>query len=107
MAVRARDIYFYKPNLIGYARVLLAVVAFCVAFEDYKLFYACYFVSAWLDAIDGHVARLYGESMSFVVLLESFWLGLFLQAKRVTNILLMSVFLLSLFCVCFDCHKKN
>ena len=49
--LRARDVYFFKPNLIGYARVLLAVAAFSVAFADYRLFYACYFASAWLDAL--------------------------------------------------------
>lgn len=66
----ARDVYFYAPNLIGYTRILLAVFAFGVAWTSPAYFYGAYFVSSWLDAVDGHVARLYGQASRFGAVLD-------------------------------------
>jgi hypothetical protein len=49
-------------------------------------FYAFYFVSAWLDAVDGHVARLYGQSK---------WV---LCSHRNASIVIVFVFLKKNFC---------
>src|SRR4051812_19770723 len=68
--IEASDVFFYAPNLIGYTRIALALFAFSVAATNPVYFYAAYFVSAWLDALDGHVARLYGQSSRFGAVLD-------------------------------------
>jgi CDP-diacylglycerol--inositol 3-phosphatidyltransferase len=69
-ATSVTDVYLYAPNLIGYTRIALLIAAFSVAGDNAVLFYACYFVSSWLDAVDGHVARLYGQSSRFGAVLD-------------------------------------
>ncbi len=68
--VSAKDVYLYAPNLIGYTRILLALFAFGVAKDNAVYFYIAYFTSAWLDAVDGHVARLYGQASRFGAVLD-------------------------------------
>eukprot|EP01055_Gregarina_sp_Pseudo9_P005402 Gregarina_sp_Pseudo_9__5401@NODE_661_length_2407_cov_15_393159_g624_i0_p2_GENE_NODE_661_length_2407_cov_15_393159_g624_i0NODE_661_length_2407_cov_15_393159_g624_i0_p2_ORF_typecomplete_len227_score15_76CDPOH_P_transf/PF01066_21/3_1e14CDPOH_P_transf/PF01066_21/3_5e03DUF624/PF04854_14/0_098DUF624/PF04854_14/2_4e03DUF624/PF04854_14/4_4e03_NODE_661_length_2407_cov_15_393159_g624_i0114794 len=55
-------ILFYYPNLIGYGRIVLSVATVAV-FPSYPwtaaFFYA---VSQFLDAVDGHIARLFNQA---------------------------------------------
>lgn len=57
------------PNLIGYARVLSALAAFYVAFDDHVLFAWLYSISMGLDAVDGVAARAFKQSMLLLLLL--------------------------------------
>ena len=64
------SVYFFIPNLIGYVRILLCVVAFAVATDHYFIFYACYAFSQILDQWDGWAARKYGQSSRFGAVLD-------------------------------------
>ena len=58
-------VYLYYPNLIGYGRIILLFVAGYYAFRDELIATICYSVSMALDAIDGTVARKFGQTSSF------------------------------------------
>jgi hypothetical protein len=51
-------VFFYVPNLIGYARVLLSLYSLAVALTDYKASVLCYALSFTCDYFDGFFARL-------------------------------------------------
>ncbi|XP_035510174.1 CDP-diacylglycerol--inositol 3-phosphatidyltransferase [Morone saxatilis] len=59
------NIFLFVPNLIGYARVVLALISFylmpCCPWP--AVF--CYLLSALLDAFDGHAARALNQCLSF------------------------------------------
>jgi len=63
-------VYFFVPNLIGYARVLLAAGAFYVAFEKPLLFFVLYALSELLDAVDGYAARYFHQSTKYGAVLD-------------------------------------
>eukprot|EP01113_Clastostelium_recurvatum_P008869 TRINITY_DN1421_c0_g1_i2.p1 TRINITY_DN1421_c0_g1~~TRINITY_DN1421_c0_g1_i2.p1 ORF type:complete len:233 (+),score=45.87 TRINITY_DN1421_c0_g1_i2:34-699(+) len=63
-------VYFYYANLIGYTRVLLLATAFYNCYEDPMTFFLCYGISEVLDALDGHVARAYGQTSKFGAVLD-------------------------------------
>merc|ERR1712130_895568 len=63
------EILFWYPNLIGYARVVLAIMAFCL-YENPYIFFWCYLISFTLDAADGHVARLFNQCSRFGAVLD-------------------------------------
>lgn len=65
-------IYFFYPNLIGYARIILAFVAFAVGFDCPLTFLITYSLSFVLDAADGWAARKYGQSTMFGAILDMF-----------------------------------
>jgi len=48
----------------GYARVILALISFYFMPTNYVLASWCYVTSAFLDAFDGHAARIYDQSNS-------------------------------------------
>lgn len=52
-----KNVFLFVPNLIGYARVLLAAVAMCCLDACPRTAVALYSVSALLDAADGTAAR--------------------------------------------------
>ncbi|KAI4293271.1 CDP-diacylglycerol--inositol 3-phosphatidyltransferase [Pancytospora philotis] len=52
------SVIFYRPNLIGYVRLLLLLAGIFV--EDTRFLY-CYAVSVILDYFDGMAARAYNE----------------------------------------------
>ena len=56
-ARKPSEIYFYVPNLIGYARIIFAFLAFHYAYSNYIYFAVCYSISMGLDAFDGMAAR--------------------------------------------------
>eukprot|EP01087_Luapelamoeba_hula_P012728 TRINITY_DN357_c0_g1_i1.p1 TRINITY_DN357_c0_g1~~TRINITY_DN357_c0_g1_i1.p1 ORF type:complete len:228 (-),score=34.12 TRINITY_DN357_c0_g1_i1:111-794(-) len=64
------NVYLFIPNLIGYGRVISAIIAFWVCFDSPLLFIFLYGVSAALDAVDGHAARHFNQSSRFGAVLD-------------------------------------
>ena len=58
---RHDNVYAYVPNLIGYARVILAGVALAHAFTDVRLSLAAYLLSFVCDELDGRFARKFDQ----------------------------------------------
>eukprot|EP01054_Gregarina_sp_Poly1_P002134 Gregarina_sp_Poly_1__2133@NODE_1566_length_3833_cov_99_428306_g1033_i0_p3_GENE_NODE_1566_length_3833_cov_99_428306_g1033_i0NODE_1566_length_3833_cov_99_428306_g1033_i0_p3_ORF_typecomplete_len235_score12_72CDPOH_P_transf/PF01066_21/2_9e14CDPOH_P_transf/PF01066_21/6_6e03_NODE_1566_length_3833_cov_99_428306_g1033_i031283790 len=59
---RPSPILFYYPNLIGYGRIFLSIITVAI-FPLWPWFAAClYTISQFLDALDGHVARLFNQA---------------------------------------------
>ncbi|ORC92798.1 phosphatidyltransferase [Trypanosoma theileri] len=63
--VRPVDIYLFYPNLIGYGRVLLTLLSFCVLDAYPVVFLVSYALAFVLDAADGIVARAFGQCSHF------------------------------------------
>ena len=63
-------IYGYIPNLIGYARIFFAFVAFHFAFTDAIKFAGFYTLSMGLDAFDGMAARHFDQCSRFGAVLD-------------------------------------
>ena len=59
------ETFFYIPNLIGYARILLLFMAYGFRNESFGLFALSYLLSFVMDAVDGFAARLFHQSSSF------------------------------------------
>ena len=79
----AGSVFLYVPNLIGYFRVILGIVAFVYAFDNYKITVLAYSASQLLDALDGYAARALNQSSMFGAVLD-------MVTDRVSsNILLM------------------
>ena len=64
---RHDNVYAYVPNLIGYARVILALVGYTMAMHHHQVTLFCYMGSQFLDALDGLAARMLGQSSEFGV----------------------------------------
>ncbi|XP_065831345.1 CDP-diacylglycerol--glycerol-3-phosphate 3-phosphatidyltransferase-like [Oscarella lobularis] len=58
------SVFFFLPNLIGYARLSLLLVSF-VFFDFPILFLFIYGLSAALDGFDGYVARKWKQTSAF------------------------------------------
>ena len=67
-------VWLFAPNLIGYARVALLVAAVLVSTSPARTdaFFALYFLSYALDAVDGPVARALGQTTRFGAVLDKF-----------------------------------
>uniref|UniRef100_A0A0R3S3X9 CDP-diacylglycerol--inositol 3-phosphatidyltransferase n=1 Tax=Elaeophora elaphi TaxID=1147741 RepID=A0A0R3S3X9_9BILA len=64
------NVWLFYPNLIGYLRIILAVVSFeAMAYAPWRAA-LCYILSAASDAVDGYVARLYNQSSRFGAMLD-------------------------------------
>jgi len=63
-------VYFYVPNIIGYARIILAGAAIYFAFTDYILFFIFYALSQILDQWDGYAARALDQCSKFGAVLD-------------------------------------
>ncbi|KAL5971759.1 CDP-diacylglycerol--inositol 3-phosphatidyltransferase [Taenia solium] len=63
-------IFIFVPNLIGYARILLLLYACWYMSTDPVRAVVSYLLSALLDAVDGHVARLLDQSTKFGAALD-------------------------------------
>ena len=61
------SVYLFVPNLIGYARVILALVGYTMAMHHHQVTLFCYMGSQFLDALDGLAARMLGQSSEFGV----------------------------------------
>lgn len=66
---RRGSVYLYVPNLIGYARIVLAVVAFA-NYWAYVRFTGFYLVGFLLDAADGYAARRLNQHSDFGAALD-------------------------------------
>ncbi|OWK50452.1 Protein spinster 1 [Lonchura striata] len=67
------NVFLFVPNLIGYARILLAAVSFWLMPTRPGPAAACYGAAALLDAVDGHAARALGQGTGYTGL---DWFGL-------------------------------
>jgi len=63
-------VFFYVPNLIGYARIVSCTVAMVYAFHDPILAAIAYIVGQGLDAFDGMAARALKQTSRFGVVLD-------------------------------------
>ncbi|CAH2238355.1 jg18001 [Pararge aegeria aegeria] len=70
MAESKENIFLFVPNIIGFARIILAIIAFYVMRTNCLLACGCYITSALLDAFDGHAARLLNQSTKFGAMLD-------------------------------------
>lgn len=66
----AENIFFFIPNVIGYFRVILALVAFYYMPDDHIAASIAYILSAVLDAFDGYAARALNQSTKFGAILD-------------------------------------
>uniref|UniRef100_A0A915Q1L2 CDP-diacylglycerol--inositol 3-phosphatidyltransferase n=1 Tax=Setaria digitata TaxID=48799 RepID=A0A915Q1L2_9BILA len=64
------NVWLFYPNLIGYLRIILAVLSFeAMNYAPWRAA-ICYFLSAISDAFDGYAARLYNQSSRFGAMLD-------------------------------------
>ncbi|KAK6636404.1 hypothetical protein RUM43_010065 [Polyplax serrata] len=66
----SENIFLFVPNIIGYARIILALISFYFMTTNYILATWCYILSALLDAFDGHAARYFNQSTKFGAILD-------------------------------------
>jgi len=66
----AENIFFFVPNVIGYFRIILALVAFYYMPDDHVAATIAYVLSAVLDAFDGYAARALNQSTKFGAILD-------------------------------------
>lgn len=66
----SENIFLFVPNIIGFGRVILALISFYFMPTNYVIASWCYVVSSLLDAIDGHAARYYNQSTKFGAILD-------------------------------------
>lgn len=66
------NVFLFVPNLIGYARIVLMLVAFYYMTNEntYQFTVVCYLLSQLLDAFDGHAARLLGQCSRLGAMLD-------------------------------------
>ena len=53
--------YLYDIFISGYVRIVLAIMSFYYMPHDYVKAVSCYLLSGFLDAFDGHVARIFHQ----------------------------------------------
>lgn len=63
-------IYWLIPNLIGYLRIVLVVIAFCICFTHPYWFVCLYGASQLLDGLDGYVARRLQQATMYGAMLD-------------------------------------
>lgn len=68
--MKATEIFFFVPNLIGYFRIFLSVVSFIICKEYPLVAIICYTLSFVLDAADGMAARALGQCSNMGVILD-------------------------------------
>ncbi|KAI0724078.1 phosphatidylinositol synthase [Fomitopsis betulina] len=66
----SENVFLFVPNLIGYARVILAAVALYFMSYHPKYCTIAYCVSCLLDAADGHAARALNQTSKFGAVLD-------------------------------------
>ncbi|XP_051160856.1 CDP-diacylglycerol--inositol 3-phosphatidyltransferase [Leptopilina boulardi] len=64
------NIFIFVPNIIGYGRVILALISFYFMPTHHVIASWCYITSALLDAFDGHAARYFNQSTKFGAILD-------------------------------------
>jgi len=63
-------VYLYYPNIVGYGRVISTIIAFYLAFTHPRTAAVFYSLGQGFDAVDGVVARAYGQVSKFGALLD-------------------------------------
>ncbi|XP_058868200.1 CDP-diacylglycerol--inositol 3-phosphatidyltransferase-like [Acipenser ruthenus] len=64
------NIFLFVPNLIGYSRILFAFISFYFMPTCPLLASVFYLLSGFLDAFDGHAARLLNQGTQFGAMLD-------------------------------------
>ncbi|CAI2346919.1 unnamed protein product [Caenorhabditis sp. 36 PRJEB53466] len=64
------NVWLFYPNLIGYGRIVFAIVAMFYMSTAPVCAMICYALSAGLDAFDGWAARTYNQSSRFGAMLD-------------------------------------
>ncbi|XP_043541283.1 CDP-diacylglycerol--inositol 3-phosphatidyltransferase [Chiloscyllium plagiosum] len=64
------SVFLFVPNLIGYSRIILALIAFYFMLSDPVLATCLYLLSSLLDSLDGHAARLLNQCSKFGMMLD-------------------------------------
>jgi len=64
------SVFLYVPNLIGYLRIIFAVLSFYDIYESYWTFWIFYSLSATLDMADGFAARALNQTSKFGAVLD-------------------------------------
>lgn len=67
---RTVSVYLYIPNIIGYIRILMNIVAFAICFSNKYIFSILYFISFACDALDGWFARKFNQVSTFGAVLD-------------------------------------
>ena len=80
MSVTASNVLLFIPNLIGYARVIMTLLAYYYAlpgdeeafagYLGWQVCLVCYSISFIADAIDGMAARYFGQSSDYGAVLD-------------------------------------
>lgn len=64
------DVFFFIPNLIGYVRVLTAILSF-LTMKNHPIWTTIlYGISGFLDAFDGYAARKFNQGTRFGAVLD-------------------------------------
>ncbi|KAK9987741.1 hypothetical protein SO802_027980 [Lithocarpus litseifolius] len=64
------SVYLYIPNIIGYLRVILNIIAFAQCYNNKWLFSVLYFFSFVFDGVDGWCARKFNQVSTFGAVLD-------------------------------------
>ncbi|CAB3405619.1 unnamed protein product [Caenorhabditis bovis] len=64
------NVWLFYPNLIGYGRIVLAIMSMYYMSTSPAMAIICYALSAGLDAFDGWAARTYNQSTRFGAMLD-------------------------------------
>ncbi|XP_011555826.1 CDP-diacylglycerol--inositol 3-phosphatidyltransferase [Plutella xylostella] len=70
MAEASENVFLFVPNIIGFGRVILAIISFYFMPTHCNIAVTCYITSALLDAFDGHAARYFNQSTKFGAMLD-------------------------------------
>ena len=68
--VTEKDVLLYVPNLIGYLRIVTALIAFACMKNHPIYTLSFYGVSGFLDAFDGYAARKFNQGTRFGAVLD-------------------------------------
>ncbi|ODV98165.1 hypothetical protein PACTADRAFT_47968 [Pachysolen tannophilus NRRL Y-2460] len=68
--ITSRDVFYYIPNMIGYSRVLSALLSFFLMRNHPIYTTFIYGISCLLDAFDGFAARKYNQTSRFGAVLD-------------------------------------
>lgn len=66
----AENVFLFIPNIIGYARIVLAILSFYFMPTNCVVAASMYLLSGLLDAFDGHAARYFNQSTMFGAMLD-------------------------------------
>ena len=107
-------VWFFMPNLIGYARLALLAYGLAVAATSPMRFVVCWLASCALDAVDGPVARALKQTSRFGELLDvmvdnaarsAMWIAV--ATVRGPALLPLTVSVVSLEWLCFACTQLS